>query len=317
MCPEGTWRAADALLINSSMLNKHGLSADLQPLEGFYRVARERGYARAARTFRYPISQPGLHQQVRKLEAELGVRLFERVAHAELELTSAGRELYDFCAPFFERLPAVLQSVASGAHTRVLRVEAGALEIRHIVPAWLQKLRRTSADVRVDLCETELPDVERLTRGKIDLLIEYLPRLPRGVGAKRLGAHHGFIVCPSDWLDDPAPSSLRSWLRVLQGRPLVGYSSVLPQHNLQQSALFRLGVAHSRTLTASSTEAILGFVSAGLGFSVIPWPNERGPSVPSVAARRVRGATYPVCVAWRQSAAADPVIVAALAAFAA
>jgi len=37
-------------------------------LEGFYWVARTGGYASAARAFPYPISQPGVHQQVKKLE---------------------------------------------------------------------------------------------------------------------------------------------------------------------------------------------------------------------------------------------------------
>ena len=41
----------------------------LQRLEGFYRVARAEGYARAARSFPYPITQPGVHQQVKRLEA--------------------------------------------------------------------------------------------------------------------------------------------------------------------------------------------------------------------------------------------------------
>ena len=33
----------------------------LQRLEGFYWVARCEGYARAARSFPYPITQPGVH----------------------------------------------------------------------------------------------------------------------------------------------------------------------------------------------------------------------------------------------------------------
>ena len=52
---------------------------NLQRIEGFYWVAKTEGYARAARAFPYPITQPGVHQQVRRLEEELGVKLFERV----------------------------------------------------------------------------------------------------------------------------------------------------------------------------------------------------------------------------------------------
>ena len=72
----------------------------LHRLEGFYRVAVAGGYTRAAKDFPYPISQPGVYQQVRKIEEDLGVRLFERVGRDRVALTSHGQVLHDFCAPF-------------------------------------------------------------------------------------------------------------------------------------------------------------------------------------------------------------------------
>src|SRR5271166_1892663 len=63
----------DRLLINCSQMTS------LDRLTGFYWVARTQGYARAVRSFPYPITEPGVHQQVRRLEKELGVPLFVRV----------------------------------------------------------------------------------------------------------------------------------------------------------------------------------------------------------------------------------------------
>ena len=54
----------------------------LHRLEGFYWVARSGGYARAARAFPYPITQPAIHQQGKKLETGLGVALRERVGRS-------------------------------------------------------------------------------------------------------------------------------------------------------------------------------------------------------------------------------------------
>ncbi len=96
----------------------------LHRLEGFYRVAVAEGYSRAAKSFPYPITQPGIHQQVKKLELELGARLFRRVAKDRVGLTRAGRHLFEFCAPFFERLPLVVDELRSGT-LGTLRVEAG------------------------------------------------------------------------------------------------------------------------------------------------------------------------------------------------
>ena len=80
-------------------------------LEGFFWVAKTGGYAKAARAFPYPITQPAVHQQVKKLESELGLQLFERVGKEVMKLTPAGRHLYGFAAPFFEQLPAVVRSL--------------------------------------------------------------------------------------------------------------------------------------------------------------------------------------------------------------
>ena len=64
---------------------------NLQRLEGFYWVAIHESYAKAARAFPYPITQPGVHQQVRRLEQDLEVKLFERISRDRVVLTARGQ----------------------------------------------------------------------------------------------------------------------------------------------------------------------------------------------------------------------------------
>jgi DNA-binding transcriptional LysR family regulator len=284
----------------------------LHRLEGFYRVALARSYTRAAREFPYPISQPGVYQQVRKLEQELGTPLFERAARDRVEPTAAGRALLAFCAPFFEQLPGVARSIAEGRAGGVLRIDAAPLEIRQVLPPWLRRLRRARPDIELRIEEVQTPDPARLRACQTDLIVDHLPEPPPFVHTRRIGAHRAFLVLPASWR---APASRARLRALLRQRPFVGYSPSLFQHALQLHGLQRLGIEPQPGLSASSTEAILGFVQAELGYSLLPWPSERGPQLAGVCCIRLRGAgtEFPIVLAWRARAAPDPLIEAALA----
>ena len=73
------------------------MDVHLRDLRYFLAVATQLHFTRAAETLY--ISQPALSKQIRALERQLGVTLFER-DHGEVRLTRAGAEL----VPFAERM---------------------------------------------------------------------------------------------------------------------------------------------------------------------------------------------------------------------
>jgi DNA-binding transcriptional LysR family regulator len=286
---------------------------DLGRLEGFYWVAKLRGYTRAARAFSYPITQPGVHQQVKKLEAQLGVELFERVAKDEVRLTAAGERLYDFCAPFLEQLPAVVDAIKSASFGGVLRIDASGLVLRQLLPRWVRELRRRHPAIQVDLREIEVPDFDRLRKGSAHLIVDHVSQVPDACEAVRVATSYAFLTLPRA---HPAASKRSVDLASLRGEPFVSYHPDLPQHALQMEAVRRRIGVPKRTLSASSVDSILAFVQAGLGFSVVPWLDQRGPALAGVSVRRQRGAgtEFPIsAVQWRTSPP-HPLVEAALAA---
>ena len=66
---------------------------DLRSLETFLEVAERSSFTRAGEYLGY--SQPTVSFQIRQLEQELGVPLFDRIGHT-VTLTDAGREALDY-----------------------------------------------------------------------------------------------------------------------------------------------------------------------------------------------------------------------------
>jgi DNA-binding transcriptional LysR family regulator len=281
-------------------------------LEGFYWVARTGGYAAAARAFPYPLTQPAVFQQVRKLEDELGVRLFERVGKAEVRLTAAGRQLYEHVAPFFERLPAVERALKAATPARELRLAAEALILQQVLPRWIRRLQRLEPDLRVEVCELTAPDPEVVRTGEVDLAVAYFPgTLPAGLASRPVATLSSFLVLPAGGQLARRP---RLGLRELAGETFVTYNPGTVHHELQRLALARSGAAPARTIAASTTEAILGLVAAGVGCSLVPSIDEASLRRRGVVARPFapgRG-RFQVSAVWRATGATNPAVDVAL-----
>jgi DNA-binding transcriptional LysR family regulator len=283
-------------------------------LEGFYWVARTGGYAAAARAFPYPLTQSAVFQQVRKLQDELGVRLFEQVGKAEVRLTAAGRQLYEHAAPFFERLPAVERALKSATPARELRLAAEALILQQVLPGWIRRLQRREPDLRVDVRELPAPDPEVVRSGEVDLAVAYFPgTLPAGLASRTVATLSSFLVLPAG--SQPARRA-QIELRHLAGETFVTYNPGTIHHELQRRALARSGTRPARIVSASTTEAILGLVAAGVGCSLVPSTDEallrrRGVVARPFAPGRGR---FPVQAVWRASGAVNPAVDIALSA---
>lgn len=284
---------------------------NLQRLEGFYWVAKTQGYARAARAFPYPITQPGVHQQVRRLEDELGVKLFERVGKDRVVLTPRGRVLFDAVAAFFEQLPLLEAKVKGGVVGGTLKLHAAGHLLRHLVPEWLKRLQLKRPDITVTLTDAPMADLGVLRNGETDVLVDWLPEVPDDIAVKEIGRTEGWIVAPAH---GPFAQKGRLSLSALSQVPFIGYHSDRTLKGLQLEALRQHEVTPRESFAADSSDTILGFVAAGLGFSLVPWSTAAGPKVAGVVAQRLErpAASFPIYAAWRKGSGLHPLIEAAL-----
>src|SRR6266849_231687 len=144
---------------------------NLRHLRTFVSIADAGGFARAAN--RLNLSQPALSRQIRALETELGVPLFDRIGR-RVQLTSEGqdllrrsRRLLVEVESFTERAGA-LKKGESG----ILRVGAAPQVIENTLSGFLGPYRRRHPGIEVQLAEeggSDLP--RRLDRGELNLAL--------------------------------------------------------------------------------------------------------------------------------------------------
>ncbi|MFD8275938.1 LysR family transcriptional regulator [Streptomyces flaveolus] len=147
------------------------MDVDTRLLRYFTAVAEEGSLTGAAK--RLFVSQPALTKQIRRLEDDLGVRLFAR-SRSGMALTEAGRE-------FASRVPALLDGwdeavQATGRAARVLRLgflDAGSVGA---VPEVIAEFRRAWPKWRVELRQFDWSDPSAgLARGEVDAAVVRLP----------------------------------------------------------------------------------------------------------------------------------------------
>ncbi|HEY2700822.1 MAG TPA: LysR family transcriptional regulator [Pseudonocardiaceae bacterium] len=241
----------------------HGslMDVDLRKLRYFVAVAERLHFGRAAEFLH--IAQPVLSRQIRALEGELHVRLFERDRRST-ELTAAGRQLLDDARPLLASAEALRRRVVlagRGTSTFTVGFMPGIT-----VTAAVRALTDRHPDLQVELVRTSWTDqVEVLRDGRVDVSIVRLPIDQRGLSLRPMFA-------------DPRVVALRSDHR-LAGKESVDIADLADEHLLQDPDAvpeWRDVAVELREGTSPgfprfhSIEEKLEHVAAGRGIAIIP-----------------------------------------------
>src|SRR5918911_1464639 len=153
----------------------------LQQLEYFLAAAEHGSFSAAAEELR--LAQPSLSEQVRKLEAELGVALFTRVGRG-LVLTHAGHELRPHAERALEDVEAARDSVRSVRELRGGIATFGTWGTARFFPGadFIADFRRRYPGVRLRVVGQNSSEVvEQVRDGELEAGMVMLPIDDRGL----------------------------------------------------------------------------------------------------------------------------------------
>lgn len=171
---------------------------DFKQLRYFVAVYEEGHVGRAAE--RLALSQPALSQQIRQLEHNLDVSLFER-SNKRLLPTLAAHTLYNHAVPLLDGLQRAREALGSFKGQAVRTLAIGVLQTVHpsLVPQLLEGVRKAQPHLVVQIYELSGLEIERrLLSGVLDIGIGYLPPRQPGLHGVLLYEDELQVVIPKD-----------------------------------------------------------------------------------------------------------------------
>lgn len=246
---------------------------ELRQLEQFAAVAEELHFGRAAE--RLGMTQPPLSQAIQRLEAELGVRLFERT-HRSVELTPVGTALLPHVREVLSaagKLPRLAEELFRGLRGQ-LRIAFVSTADYGVLPELLGGFSASYPEVAVSLLEaTGDRQIEALIAEEIDAGII--------IGRERISLPESFEYLPLH--DEPLMLAVPASFEAGQGSDELELEAVarLPLlifprrvapglHDAVTGCLTGRGLAINFGQEAIQMQTIVSLVSAGLGFAIVP-----------------------------------------------
>ena len=234
-------------------------------------LARERHFGRAAE--KCFVSQPTLSVAIKKLEAELGVSIFERQT-SDLVVTPLGARIVEQAQRVLEETAAIKQIAAHGKDQLATPLRVGVIFTigPYLLPQLIPIVHKRAPRMPLLLQENYTAQLGAMLRnGELDVAILSLPYADAGIATQAVYDEPFRVVMPTShaWSGKTKISAAQLCHENLL---LLGAGNCFRDQVLQTCAgAKRGGASHmQQALEGSSLETIRHMVASGAGITVLP-----------------------------------------------
>ncbi len=238
----------------------------LRQIRIFDSVARYKSHTRAAE--KLYMTQPAVSMQMKQLEENLGIELFERQGRS-LSLSHSGRKLREYSNHIINAFDSMIDFAdkVKGCHTGHLTISV-ATTANHFTTRILSAFSEKYPDITISLDVTNRQSILRqLDNFEPDMVIMGEPPKGHGLLSEQFMANPLVIIAPPNHplLTSKKPLTIKH----LDGEKFVvrekgsGTRECIERHFKQS------GICCATTLEMTSNEAIKHAVSAGFGLGIV------------------------------------------------
>lgn len=241
---------------------------ELHQLIGFYNIVKLGSFTRAAEaTFR---TQSALSQQIKKLEHELDVTLFERIGKQGIQLTEEGKRVFEFAQKTLRQKKELLDDLSElkGEHTGSVSIAAPLAIMRFYLAPVLEKFRKQYPKIALFIKHTNpYLCINSVLSGSIDMALVHGSTIPGNLEQTPWKqGEYALIV----------PKGHELTKREVQLQDIAKYPLILPEKNVKFSARNLLdarmeaaGLNYKVAMETPNVQLNADYVSRGFGISCV------------------------------------------------
>ncbi|MBK5261216.1 MAG: LysR family transcriptional regulator [Peptostreptococcaceae bacterium] len=234
----------------------------------FNKIASEKSISKVAEECH--LSQPALSQQMRKLEDEMGLILFER-SNKGIKLTANGRIVHQYFEQIIETYNNLQQELTNlKNYTGTIRILASPVIGQYALPCSIHKMNEKFPKYTFALTTMLSSEVVRKVlegKGNIGFIIS--PVENQKLVCNRIHSDKVFLVCSKKYyksdsisLENLKNKSLITLVDRFSSRRIVDETLKNAGHDMKDFAVM---------MELDSTESLKASVIAGLGFAFLPY----------------------------------------------
>ena len=223
----------------------------------------------SAAAHRLGISQPSLSESIRRIEEELGERLFERTTRS-VKLTPAGSHAAAIAREIVRDFKRALERLASGTDDRQGRITIAALPsvACAVLPTVLEDFRRSHPGIGVALHDVQHERALALvTEGVADLAVTLKPAAQADLAFEEIASDVAHLVCRND---DPLARRKAVRWRDLVNLPFISFTRISSVRRVTDAAFVHAEVAIEPRYQVEQIPSAIALVEAGLGVTALP-----------------------------------------------
>lgn len=215
-------------------------------------------------------TQSSISQHIARLEAELGVRLFERHARGVVP-TAAGRLLKESALEGLDAIESGIRRVRTLEHGEAdtLTITTGGTTVRHFMKGAIVRFRKEHPGVNLRFLPASSTkrcfEILRLSQADLGFITTGDPA--RGINERTVAHQRCFLLVVKD---DPLARHKRLQLKQLDGIRYLGLAGSTTHRNAIEQAALERGVELKPEIVFDDFDTAKIFVELDLGQAIVP-----------------------------------------------